>query len=273
MKRQPGKLIITVTANPSWIYPETKNHPRTPQEIADAIYECYKAGASIAHIHAPGMQVETIKRIREKCDIVVQVGLSGDSLDSRRPIFEARPEMMSIMLTHHDEQFTNESFNILHLKSELEEYCRLCLKHGVKPEFEVWNTGATWNLRYLESKGLVDKPYFLSIFFGWPGGSWSPPAVDELEHRVKYLPEQSLYTVSVMDKAQGDLLKAAIQMGGHIRVGTEDYPFRNDGSLARDNAALVADAVRLSRENGREVANPDEARSLIGLASKVTTPP
>ena len=271
MSSHSGKLIITVTANPSWVYPETKNHPTTPEEIADEAYRSFKAGASIAHIHAPGTQIETMKRIRDKCDMIVQVGLSGESLESRRPILEHRPDMLSIILTHHDEQFTKEAFNVLHLKSELEEYSRLCLKFGVKPEFEVWHTGAVWNLRYLEKKKLVEKPYFLSIFFGWPGGSWSPPTVDELEHRVKYLPEGSLYTTSVMDKAQKDLLLATIRMGGHVRVGTEDYPFLEDGSLARNNAELVTEVARVARENGREIASPDEARRMIGMARKLAT--
>jgi 3-keto-5-aminohexanoate cleavage enzyme len=265
------KLIITVTANPSWIYPETTNHPITPEEIADAVYDCCKAGASIAHIHAPGRQIETMKRIKDKCDVIVQVGLSGESLESRRPILEARPDMMSIILTHHDEQFTKESFNVLHPKSEIEEYCRLCLKLGVKPEFEVWHTGAVWNLRYLEKMRLVEKPYFLSIFFGWPGGSWSPPTVDELEHRVRYLPPGSLYTTSVMGEAQRELLRATIRMGGHVRVGTEDYPLRADGTLAQDNAELVAEIAQISRESGREIASPEEARLQIGMSRQVAT--
>lgn len=271
MGSPPGKLIITVTANPSWIYPETKNYPNSPEEIAEEVQACCKAGASIAHIHAPGKQIETMRRIRDKCDVIVQVGLSGEPLESRRPILEARPDMMSIILTHHDEEFTNESFNALHLKPELEEYCRLCMKFGVKPEFEVWHTGAVWNLRHLEKMRLVDKPYFLSIFFGWPGGSWSPPTVDELEHRVKHLPEGSLYTSSVMDRAQGELLRATIRMGGHVRVGTEDYPFLADGTPARDNAELVAEIARVCRENGREVATPEEARRRVGIARKLAT--
>ena len=179
--------------------------------------------------------------------------------------------MMSIMTTHHDEQFTKESFNVLHLKPELEEYCHLCLKYGVKPEFEVWSTGGVWNLLYLEKNGLIKKPYFLSIFFGWPGGGWSPPTVEELEHRVKNLPPGSLYTTSVMDKAQRELLRATIRAGGHVRVGTEDYPLLPDGTPAQSNTELVSDIVHLAKENGREVATPEEARELIGIVQKVAT--
>jgi 3-keto-5-aminohexanoate cleavage enzyme len=268
MKADRNKLIITVTANPSWIYPNTKNHPETAEEIADSIADCCKAGASIAHIHAPGIQKETIRKIRDRCDIIIQVGLSGDALDKRRPVFEAEPDMMSVMLTHHDEQFTKESFNVLHLKSELEDYCRLCLKHDVKPEFEVWHTGAYWNLRYLEKKGLVKKPYFLSLFFGWPGGTWTPPEADEFLHRIRYLPEGSLFTTSVMHEAQMKLLLLTVENGGHVRVGTEDYPYNAKGALARDNAELVAQMSDLSRKLGRSIASVDEARSLIGIEKK-----
>ncbi len=268
MEQRREKLIITVTPNPSWIYPEVTNYPKTPQEIADCVYECYKKGASIAHIHAPGAQKETIRRIRDKCDIIIQVGLSGDPLGTRKPILEEKPDMMSIILTHHDEQFTRDTFNILHTKPELEEYCRLCLQFGVKPEFEVWHLGAIWNLLYLESRDLVKKPYFLSIFFGWPGGSWSPPTPEELFHRVRHLPAGSNYTTSVMAESQMELLMMTILLGGHVRVGTEDFPFIHDHEVAKDNADLVGRIAELSRKVGREVAGVGEARRIVGLGEK-----
>lgn len=259
------KLIITVTPNPSWIFPETRNHPLTAEEIADSAFDSYKQGASIVHIHASGIQKETSKKIRDKCDIIVQYGLSGESLETRRPLFEQNPDMISIILTHHDEQFTKESFNILHEKPELEEYGRLCLKYGVKPEFEVWHSGAYWNLSYLERHKLVKKPYFLTIFFGWPGGSWSPVEADEFFQRVRYIPKGSVFSTSVMDPRQTELLVLSIANGGHVRVGTEDYPFISEGVLAKDNAALVARIADISRKIGREVAKPEEARGIIGL--------
>ena len=265
MQSSREKLIVTVTPNPSWIHPEFENYPKTPEEIADCVYKCYKAGASIAHIHAPGKQRETIRRIRDKCDIIIQVGLSGEPLGQRKPILEEKPDMMSIILTHHDEQFAREAFNILHTKSELEEYSKLCLEHNVKPEFEVWHLGAIWNLMYLEKKKLITKPYFLSVFFGWPGGSWTPPTADELLHRVNHLPAGSLYTTSVMEESQLDLLLMTILLGGHVRVGTEDYPYIHDHQPVKDNYELVSQIVELSGKVGREVATPEEARRAIGL--------
>jgi len=259
------KLIITVTANPSWMYPETKNHPLSPEEIADCIHECYQEGATIAHLHAPsGNWAEISKRIRDKCDIILQFGLSGTPLEKRLEQFLLKPDMMSIILTHHDEQLNQVSLNELHTKEELKEYCRVCNKYGVKPEFETWHHGAVWNLKYLEDKGLVKKPYFLSLFFGWGGGSWSPPTPDELLHRVHYLPAGSMYTTSVMDPDQMKLLALTISVGGHVRVGTEDHPFLPEGTLV-PNSELVRRVADLSKNLGRPVADIKEAREAIGL--------
>lgn len=53
-------------------------------------------------------------------------------------------------------------------------------------------------------------------------------------------------------------------MGGHVRVGLEDNLYLPDGSPA-SNPLLVEKIVRLAREIGREIASPDEARTLLAL--------
>jgi len=58
---------------------------------------------------------------------------------------------------------------------------------------------------------------------------------------------------------------AAIILGGHARTGFEDNIYFSKGVLAESNAQLVERVARLSREMGREVAAPDEAREILGL--------
>ena len=60
----------------------------------------------------------------------------------------------------------------------------------------------------------------------------------------------------------------AIMMGGHVRAGLEDNIFVEKGVLAKSNAELVEKVVRIARELGREIATPDEARSILGLKGK-----
>jgi 3-keto-5-aminohexanoate cleavage enzyme len=150
----------------------------------------------------------------------------------------------------------------LHPREELEEYAQLSAEFGVKLEFETWHTGSIWNLNYLIGKKLVEPPYFTSLFFGWPGGSWSPPTVEEYFYRRRHLPDESLATVSIMDERQIDIIAAAIVAGDHIRVGTEDYPFDKQGNVAQTHL-LVAEAAEIAAALGRPIATPEEARGII----------
>jgi 3-keto-5-aminohexanoate cleavage enzyme len=55
-------------------------------------------------------------------------------------------------------------------------------------------------------------------------------------------------------------------MGGHVRVGLEDNLYLPDGSLP-SNPELVEKIVRIASVIGREIASPDEARSMLALNS------
>jgi len=58
----------------------------------------------------------------------------------------------------------------------------------------------------------------------------------------------------------------AMAMGGHVRVGLEDNIYYSRGVLAQSNAQLVERVVRISREFGRDIALPLEARKILHLS-------
>jgi 3-keto-5-aminohexanoate cleavage enzyme len=70
--------------------------------------------------------------------------------------------------------------------------------------------------------------------------------------------------VAGIGKAEILLSAVGILLGGHVRVGLEDNLFLPDGSPA-SNPLLVEKIVRISREIGREIATPDEARRILSL--------
>ena len=52
MAQISNKRIITVAPTGAWPTKENNpNVPLTPKEIAEDVYECWQAGAAIAHIH------------------------------------------------------------------------------------------------------------------------------------------------------------------------------------------------------------------------------
>ena len=54
-------------------------------------------------------------------------------------------------------------------------------------------------------------------------------------------------------------------MGGHVRVGLEDSIYLSKGVLAKSNAEQVARIREIVERLGRDVANPTEARAILGL--------
>lgn len=256
-------LIIIATPNICWLQPQVK-YPRTPKAIAEEARRCREAGATILHTHAQDQWAEVIRAVRANTDILVQCGMSSLSISERIAVFENKSDMISIILNHHDEAFVGQDFNVLHSKDELVEYTRLCKKNRVIPEWEIWHAGSIWNLNYLIKKKLLKPPYLATLFFGWPGGTWSPPVVDEYYYRRRLMPAGSVCSVSIMGEGQREIIAAAILNGDHVRVGTEDFPLDHSSRLV-DTPALVAEAAEMARALGRPLATTEMTRKMIGL--------
>jgi len=57
--------------------------------------------------------------------------------------------------------------------------------------------------------------------------------------------------------------RTAASLGGHVRVGFENNLNLPDGSMANDNAALVA--IAAAEAGGRTIASAADVRRLFGL--------
>jgi 3-keto-5-aminohexanoate cleavage enzyme len=259
-------LIIIATPNVCWLNPDV-DYPRTPEAIAEEARLCYENGATILHTHAEGKWKETIAAVRARSPIIIQCGMSSLPITDRMDIYKNKGDMISIILNHHDESFVGADFNVLHPKEELTEYVQLCKKYGVIPEWEVWHSGSIWNLNYLIQKKLLKPPYITTLFFGWPGGTWSPATVEEYLYRRKLMPEGCVCNVSIMDKSQRDILTSAIINGDHVRVGTEDFPYNHSGKLM-PTYELVKETAGMARALGRPLATVKQARKMIGLKDR-----
>lgn len=256
-------LIIIATPNICWLDPDV-DFPKTPQAIAEEARLCQENGATILHTHAEGNWTDTIRTVRNACDIIVQCGMSSLQIKERMEVFEVKADMISIILNHHDEAFARTECLELHSREELLDYAKLCSQYGVLPEYEVWHSGSIWNLEYLIDKEVIKPPYVTTLFFGWPGGTWSPPTIEEYLYRRKLMPEGCAVNVSIMGKEQVDIVTAAILMGDNVRVGTEDYPRNRKGEITTTHE-LVKEAADIARSVGRPLATVEQARKIIGL--------
>src|SRR6266540_2232913 len=90
---------------------------------------------------------------------------------------------------------------------------------------------------------------------------------ENLFHMANQLPPRATYVVAGMSRMQLPMTTLAIVMGGHVRVGLEDNLYLKKGVLAR-NEELVGRARHLAEDLQREVATPEEARRIMGLAPR-----
>ena len=257
--------------------------PQSVAEIVEAVHACFRAGAAIAQIRAPftvnpstgqaAMNMEDwseiIRRIRERCDILIQVGVAGMPVDARIEMLKtARPDISAFLITHHDIVVGGHHIYQLLSWDDAVRSLRAHVELGVVPEFEIFHGGALWNLKHFLTQVSVPKPLALALFF-WEGGLWAPPNVEELLRRIEELPKESSYCLATAHGPEHVLMHAvAIARGGHVRVGFGDhYPYFTEGVQAESSVQLVQRMVRLAAALNREVATPQSAAKLLGIRS------
>ncbi|MBQ6900945.1 MAG: 3-keto-5-aminohexanoate cleavage protein [Firmicutes bacterium] len=278
-----NKRIITAAVTGAWPKKENNpNVPMTPAEICEDVYDCWKAGAAIAHLHMRDDEGngtmdtnkfrETVTLLKEKhpdCDIILNLTTSGDihADDELRVahVKELEPEMAS---------YDCGSMNWLHsglfINSPkfLEDCGRIFAEHNVKPEIEAFDPGMIGNAAYYLKKGVLQGPLHFQFCMGCANGI--PGSVKNLVFMKETADEligKGKYTWSCFGVGHSamEVMYAAVAMGGNIRVGMEDNVMYAKGQLADSNRQFVERAARVIREFGLEVATPDEAREILGL--------
>lgn len=268
------KTIITAALTGAVTTKEVnKNVPYSPEEIAEDVYKCYKAGAAIAHIHmrdddgAGTMSSDrfekTVKLIQEKCDIILNLTTSGDlnATDETRQdhLRRLKPEMASYDAGTMNWQHKTVFYNT---PSFLEELGHTMQENNVKPEIEIFDAGMIYNAQYYLKKGVLKGPLHYQFVLGAAGGTMA--TVENLVYLKSLIPEDSTWSAFGIGRGHIPILLTTIAMGGHVRVGLEDNVYYERGVLAT-NEDLVARAARIIKEVGNEVATPDEARKILGL--------
>lgn len=276
-----NKRVITAAITGSW--PTREQNPNlsiTPEEIAKDVYECWKAGAAIAHIHVrnddgtPSTDFEkykeTIERIRayKDCDICINITSSGSVGfgDEERiyPLQKLLPEMASYdagtLNWQHRTIFENHP-------RFLEKLGTALIESNIKPEIEIFDAGMIYNAIYYMKKGILKAPCHFQIVLGCPGGMTN--TVENLVFLKSLIPAGSTWAACGIGSGHMPILMTTIAMGGHIRVGMEDNVMWQKGVLAESNAQFVKRAKELLEMNGLEAATPDEARQIYGLTRKV----
>ena len=283
-KALKNKVIITAAVTGAWPKKENNpNVPMTPQEIADDVYACWKAGAAVAHLHMRDDEgngtmdtakfEETVNLIHTKypdCDIVLNLTTSGDihADDEIRVahVKKLKPEMASYDCGSMN--WLNSGF-FVNTPKFLTDCGLLFQELGVKPEIEAFDPGMIGNAAYYIKKGVLKTPVHFQFCMGCANGiAGSMKNLIFMKETADELVGKGNYTWSCFGVGHSamEMLYGAVALGGNIRVGMEDNVMYAKGQLAESNVQFIERAVRVIKEYGKEVATPDEARQILGLA-------
>ncbi len=289
-----NKVIVTVAPTGGMASKQSNpNLPTQPEEIAESVYRSFKAGASIAALHArrpddlatcnADIYRDINTRIRARCDIIINNstggGSSGDMLierpdgmfennfDERLKGLDAGAEMATFDGFTAVDNFGDKEILVITTPSRCEAMAKRFVERGIKPEWEVFNPAhILQDVTRLIQKGYDKPPYYINIVLGadrnFQGGL--PYTQDILSMMVKLLPPQSLFCVSGIGPAQLPATMQSIALGGHVRAGLEDNNYYSRGVLAT-NEMLIERTVRMVRDMNLEPATPAEARAILGL--------
>jgi 3-keto-5-aminohexanoate cleavage enzyme len=279
-KMPDNRVIITVAQTGALVTKKMNPAvPEQPEEIAQSAYDCFNEGAAVVHIHArdkdginsgdPKVFQEIHEKIRAKCNIILQDSTGGGhnlTVEQRTGCLEALPEMASLnMGTMVRTIGEGAGTPFMNTRLEIEAFVKRMNQFGIKPEMEVYNVSMIYEANLLIEKGLLKKPYCMSLILGMAYQGAQEANMMFLPTYLQYIPEDTYFSALGIGRAQTLLGVMGMVFGGNVRVGLEDNLYYQKGELAKSNAQLVARMVRIARELGKEPCTSDEARQLFGL--------
>ncbi len=246
--------------------------PTTPEEIAAAAADSYAAGAAIVHVHLrdadgrPTADLEVARRtvglIGESCPALIQLstGVGFDvTFEERERLIEARPEMATLnvcSMSFAAGEFRNPAAGVRRLAASMREL-------GIKPELEVYDTGHLEVALELAEEGLLQAPLQFSIVLGVRGGAAA--TAENLVHIVRRLPDDAIWQVIGIGRANLPMTAIGLAIGGNARTGMEDTLMLRRGVPAAGNGELVERLAAVARVIEREPATVEYTRTLLGL--------
>ena len=155
-------------------------------------------------------------------------------------------------------------------------------KHGVKPFIAIHNSGEVeLAKRKLIDTGALKPPFHFGILIGLPFSVGrtliSSVSINDTQEmaqslflivdQIRKIDPTSVITVAAAGRATIYLTTLATMMGLHIRVGTEDTPWKypNHDTYLKDNLEMFNQAKDLAALLGRQPATANEFRTILGL--------
>jgi uncharacterized protein (DUF849 family) len=291
-------VMIEVALNGQTSKQTNPNVPRSSAEIAEQAIACFEGGACIVHTHlsditvpgerAASLYLEHFRPIFESVsDALVYPTLGfGATVEDRYAHVRILVAEMGLRIGFVDPGSVNLGglgadglpipipWAYANTPAEIRFAFDLHRELALGPSIAIFEPGFLRHALAYERAGRMPAGALLKFYlggeYGYAGagrrglGFGLPGSAFGLDVYLEMLGDCGLpWSVGVLggDVFEGGLARHALERGGHLHVGLEDYA----GDDKPTNEEIVAKAVALCAEVGRPVATPAEAAAILGL--------
>jgi uncharacterized protein (DUF849 family) len=265
-------LILTVA--PNGAYKTHQDHPQVPlsaHELGEVAKSCLRAGASMIHLHvrdAMGRHLldaaayrEATAAIRKAVGDELVIQITSEAARTYLPeaqmavVQEVRPEAVSVAIRELIPDAASETqaapfFEWLHQES-------------IMTQIILYSAEELTRYQSLRQRGVLPpaQDFLLFVLGRYSAGQQSDPRdlLPFLQARTTPAP----WAVCAFGSRESACLTAATALSGHARTGFENNLHLPDGTVARDNAQLVALAADNARRLGRPLAQARQIREMF----------
>jgi uncharacterized protein (DUF849 family) len=138
-------------------------------------------------------------------------------------------------------------------------------EHGLRPTLQIFDPSFLRAALVFLDQGLLTEPLILKFYLGGPELPFGlPPTLRSLDAYLAMLAGvRAVWFAATLGGDNLPLVPTIVTLGGHVRVGLEDYHYARDGQFT--NAELVTRAAAAIRAMGHDVASPAAARRMMEL--------
>lgn len=293
MSEGRDKAIITCAVTGVLTNPQQHPVPVTVEQMAASAKEAFDAGATVMHLHyrrqeqgqghlptwEPKVCAEITQAVREACPGVVinmSTGVVGTDVSAPCDAMRAvKPDVaacnagtLNYLKARSNGSWAWPPLVFDNPVSKVQKMLDVMKEVGAKPEFECFDVGIVRSVGLFQDTGMTaflpgNKPHY-NFVMGVASGMPADPRL--LPLLLDYKREGCSWEVTAIGRQDiWALHRKAAELGGDLRTGVEDTFYLPNGERATGNGQLIEAMAAIAREVGREVANPAEARRMLGL--------
>ena len=270
---QIDKTPLLIAVAPNGARHARKDHPAlplSPRELAQTAVECRDAGAAMMHLHVrdkrglhsldPDTYRKTLKEVHSAVGETMLIQVSSEAAGVYRP-----QQQMAAMLALETGCISVGLREIIKDRAAVDAGAKFLAElklRGTLAQYILYSPDdIVWYQKLCQDGVIPSNRNLVLVVIG--RYRQQRYAADLLQSYLAVLRPSDPWMVCAFGNQEREIMRQAIKLGGHCRVGFENNLCLADGSLAPSNAVLVNGIAGIANDQGRRLADALQAVELF----------